>query len=128
MGIAPVPAVEKLLARTGHNRFEIGLWELNEAFAAQMLAVMAELDPPFDRVNPWGGAIAIGHPLGMSGARLLGTLAFQMRRFQREIRRRRALRRRRPGPGDARRTGRLSYPCCHYLPLPSKGKPNLFWL
>lgn len=81
MGIGPVFAVEKLLARTGVSKFEIGLWEINEAFAAQMLAVIAELDLPFDRVNPWGGAIAIGHPLGMSGARLLGTLAHQMHRF-----------------------------------------------
>lgn len=80
MGIGPVYAVEKLLARTGISKFEIGLWEINEAFAAQMLAVMAELDPPLDRVNPNGGAIAIGHPLGMSGARLVGTLAFSMRR------------------------------------------------
>ncbi len=80
MGIGPVYAVEKLLARTGISKFEIGLWEINEAFAAQMLAVMAELDPPIDRVNPNGGAIAIGHPLGMSGARLVGTLAYSMRR------------------------------------------------
>lgn len=80
MGIGPAPAVEKLLARTGITKFEIGLWEINEAFAAQMLAVIAELDPPIDRVNPNGGAIAIGHPLGMSGARLLGTLAHNMRR------------------------------------------------
>ncbi len=82
MGIGPVPAVEKLLKRTGKSKFEIGLWELNEAFASQMLAVIAELDPVIDRVNPNGGAIAIGHPLGMSGARLAGTLAFSMRRWQ----------------------------------------------
>jgi len=81
MGIGPVYAVEKLLARSGVSKFEIGLWEINEAFAAQMLAVIAELDLPFDRVNAWGGAIAIGHPLGMSGARLLGTLSYQMHRF-----------------------------------------------
>lgn len=79
MGIGPVNAVEKLLARTGRTRFEIGLWEINEAFAVQALAVIAELDPPVDRVNPKGGAIAIGHPLGMSGARILGTLARSMR-------------------------------------------------
>ncbi len=79
MGIGPVNAVEKLLKRTGLTRFEIGLWEVNEAFAVQVLAVLAELDPPIDRVNPKGGAIAIGHPLGMSGARILGTLARSMR-------------------------------------------------
>jgi acetyl-CoA acyltransferase len=81
MGIAPADAIEKLLARTGVSKHEIGLWEINEAFAAQILAVIAELDLTFDRVNPWGGAIAIGHPLGMSGARLLGTLSHQMHRF-----------------------------------------------
>lgn len=80
-GSGPVLAVEKLLQRTGRSKFEIGLWEINEAFAAQSLAALAELDPPLDRVNVWGGAIAIGHPPGMSGARLLGTLAHQMRRF-----------------------------------------------
>jgi len=79
MGIGPVNAVEKLLVRTGLTRFEIGLWEFNEAFAVQALAVIAELDPHIDRVNPKGGAIAIGHPLGMSGARILGTLARSMR-------------------------------------------------
>ncbi len=79
MGIGPVNAVEKLLERTGRTRFEVGLWEINEAFAVQVLAVMAELDPPIDRVNSRGGAIAIGHPLGMSGARILGTLARSMR-------------------------------------------------
>ncbi len=81
MGIGPVPATEKLLTRVGLTRFEVGLWEINEAFAAQILAVIAELDPPIDRVNPNGGAIAIGHPLGMSGARLAGTLAYNMRRW-----------------------------------------------
>ena len=79
MGIGPVDAVEKLLARTGVTKFEIGLWEINEAFAVQALAVLAELDPHIDRVNSKGGAIAIGHPLGMSGARILGTLARSMR-------------------------------------------------
>jgi 3-oxoadipyl-CoA thiolase len=79
MGIGPVPACEKLLTRTGLTTHEIGLWEINEAFAVQCLAVIAELDPDIDRVNHKGGAIAIGHPLGMSGARLLGTLAYSMR-------------------------------------------------
>jgi acetyl-CoA acyltransferase len=79
MGIGPVDAVDKLLSRTGLTKFEIGLWEFNEAFAVQVLAVLAELDPHIDRVNPKGGAIAIGHPLGMSGARILGTLARSMR-------------------------------------------------
>jgi acetyl-CoA acetyltransferase family protein len=81
MGIGPVSAVEKLLNRIGISRHEIGLWEIHEAFAVQALAVIAELDPDIDRVNPMGGAIAIGHPAGMSGARMLGTLAHSMRSF-----------------------------------------------
>jgi acetyl-CoA acetyltransferase family protein len=79
MGIGPVSAVEKLLNRIGITHHEIGLWEIHEAFAVQALAVIAELDPDIDRVNPKGGAIAIGHPAGMSGARMLGTLAYSMR-------------------------------------------------
>jgi 3-oxoadipyl-CoA thiolase len=72
MGIGPVPATEKLLARTGRSLGEIDLVELNEAFASQALAVLRQLGLPDDgeHVNPHGGAIALGHPLGMSGARL----------------------------------------------------------
>jgi acetyl-CoA acyltransferase len=81
-GMGAVHAVEKLLARMELTRFEIGLWELGEYFGSQMLAVMAELDPPFDRVNAWGGALALGHAPGFSGPRMVGTLAWQMRRFE----------------------------------------------
>lgn len=72
MGIGPVPAVQKLLARTGLTLDDIDLIELNEAFASQSLAVLRQLglEDDCDRVNPHGGAIALGHPLGMSGARL----------------------------------------------------------
>jgi acetyl-CoA acetyltransferase family protein len=72
MGMGPVPAVRKLLQRTGHALGRIDLIELNEAFASQALAVLRELGLPDDaaHVNPHGGAIALGHPLGMSGARL----------------------------------------------------------
>ena len=80
MGIGPVPAVRKLLERTGVGVDEIDLVELNEAFASQSLAVIRELGLDPERVNVNGGAIAIGHPLGMSGARLVVTLLHELRR------------------------------------------------
>jgi 3-oxoadipyl-CoA thiolase len=80
MGIGPVPAVRKLLARAGIDVSDIDLVELNEAFASQSLAVIRELGLDPDRVNVNGGAIAIGHPLGMSGARLVVTLVHELRR------------------------------------------------
>jgi 3-oxoadipyl-CoA thiolase len=80
MGIGPVPAVRKLLGRTGVGVDEIDLVELNEAFASQSLAVVRELGIDEARVNVNGGAIAIGHPLGMSGARLVVTLLHELRR------------------------------------------------
>jgi acetyl-CoA acetyltransferase family protein len=80
MGLGPVPAVKKALARAGLKMSDIGLFELNEAFAVQALAVMRELglDPALTNVN--GGAIALGHPLGCSGARILTTLLHEMKR------------------------------------------------
>jgi len=80
MGIGPVPAVRKLLARTGVDVAEIDLVELNEAFASQSLVVIRELGLDSGKVNVNGGAIAIGHPLGMSGARLVVTLLHELRR------------------------------------------------
>ena len=80
MGIGPVPAVRKLLARVGIDASEIDLVELNEAFASQSLAVIRELGLDRERVNVNGGAIALGHPLGMSGARLVVTLLHELRR------------------------------------------------
>lgn len=79
MGIGPVPAVRKLLDRAGLGVADVGLWELNEAFAAQSLAVTRELGLDLARVNVKGGAIALGHPLGMSGARIVATLLYTMR-------------------------------------------------
>jgi acetyl-CoA acetyltransferase family protein len=81
MGIGPVPATRKLLERTGVALADLGVIELNEAFAAQSLAVLRELGLPDDaeHVNPNGGAIALGHPLGMSGARLALTAALELR-------------------------------------------------
>jgi acetyl-CoA acetyltransferase family protein len=80
MGVGPVPAVRKALDGAGLAVSDIDLVELNEAFAAQVLASMRELGFEHERLNVNGGAIAIGHPLGCSGARLLGTLAWELRR------------------------------------------------
>ncbi len=80
MGIGPVPAVQKLLQRAGIGVEELDLVELNEAFASQSLAVIRDLRLDPDKVNVNGGAIAIGHPLGMSGARLVVTLLHELRR------------------------------------------------
>jgi 3-oxoadipyl-CoA thiolase len=80
MGIGPIPAVRKLLARAGVEPSELDLVELNEAFASQSLQVIGELGLDPERVNVNGGAIAIGHPLGMSGARLVVTLLHELRR------------------------------------------------
>jgi acetyl-CoA C-acetyltransferase len=80
MGIGPVPAVRKLLARVGLEPGELDLVELNEAFASQSLAVIRELGLDEERVNVNGGAIALGHPLGMSGARLVVSLLHELRR------------------------------------------------
>jgi 3-oxoadipyl-CoA thiolase len=80
MGIGPVPAVRKLLDRTGVGVEQLDLVELNEAFASQSLVVIRELGLDPGRVNVNGGAIALGHPLGMSGARLVVTLLHELRR------------------------------------------------
>ena len=80
MGIGPIPAVRKLLDRTGLSVDQLDLVELNEAFASQSLAVVRELGIDEEKLNVNGGAIAIGHPLGMSGARLTVTLLHELRR------------------------------------------------
>jgi len=80
MGIGPVPAVRKLLERVGLDVDDLDLVELNEAFASQSLQVIRELGLDPERVNVNGGAIAIGHPLGMSGARLVVSLLHELRR------------------------------------------------
>jgi len=80
MGMGPVPAIRKLMKRTGIEMSEVDLVELNEAFASQSLAVMRELGMDQGKVNVNGGAIAIGHPLGMSGARLVVSLLHELRR------------------------------------------------
>ena len=80
MGIGPIPAVRKLLARAGIETGDLDLVELNEAFASQSLVVIRDLGLDPEKVNVNGGAIAIGHPLGMSGARLVVTLLHELRR------------------------------------------------
>jgi 3-oxoadipyl-CoA thiolase len=80
MGIGPVPAVRKLLDRTGVSVDEVDLVELNEAFASQSIVVIRELGIDPEKVNVNGGAIAIGHPLGMSGARLVVSLLHELRK------------------------------------------------
>jgi acetyl-CoA acetyltransferase family protein len=80
MGLGPAPAIRRVLDRAGLTLDQVDLFEINEAFAAQYLAVEQELGLDRERVNVNGGAIALGHPLGMSGARLLLTLVLELRR------------------------------------------------
>jgi acetyl-CoA acetyltransferase len=80
MGIGPVPASRRALEAAGLTLADIDVFEINEAFAGQYLAVEKELGLPRERTNVNGGAIALGHPLGATGARLLLTLALELRR------------------------------------------------
>jgi acetyl-CoA acyltransferase len=80
MGVGPVPAVRKVLKQTGLKIADIGLVELNEAFASQVLAVIRDLELDPEIVNVNGGAIALGHPLGCTGAKLTATLIYEMQR------------------------------------------------
>jgi acetyl-CoA acetyltransferase len=104
MGLGPVPATEKLLTRHGLTVRDLDAVELNEAFAAQVLACVRRLRLDEEGLNADGGAIALGHPLGSSGCRLLVTL---LGRLEREggRRARHSVRRRRPGVEPARRAG-----------------------
>jgi len=74
MGLGPIPAVQALLAQTQMTMDEIDIVEINEAFAAQIVPCMQDLEIPADKLNPFGGAIALGHPFGMTGARIMTTL------------------------------------------------------
>ena len=96
MGVGPVPATRKALERAGLGIHDIDLVELNEAFAAQVLACVRELGIPHEKLNVNGGAIALGHPLGQSGARLVTTRVHELRRR----RARRALAALQQGDGD----------------------------
>jgi acetyl-CoA C-acetyltransferase len=79
MGEAPVPAVQRLLATRGLAAQDIALWELNGAFSAQVLVCQRQLDLPTERLNVAGGAVALGHPIGATGARIVTTLIHQLR-------------------------------------------------
>lgn len=85
MGIGPVPATQKALAKAGLSIKDIDLIELNEAFAAQALAVMRDLEIPENKLNVNGGAIALGHPVGCSGARILVTLLHELIRQDKQL-------------------------------------------
>ena len=85
MGIGPVPATKKVLEKTGLSLADIDLIEINEAFAAQVIACERELKFDRDRLNLLGGGISLGHPIGMSGARILLSLAYQMRARERSL-------------------------------------------
>jgi acetyl-CoA C-acetyltransferase len=74
MGVAPIGAIKRVLEKTGKTMNDVDVVELNEAFAAQVLPIMEECDIPLEKLNPHGGAIALGHPFGMTGARIMGTL------------------------------------------------------
>ena len=74
MGVAPIGAIKRVLEKTGKTMNDVDIVELNEAFAAQVLPIMDECDIPIEKLNPHGGAIALGHPFGMTGARIMGTL------------------------------------------------------
>jgi len=85
MGMGPVPAIRRALDGAGMTLDDIDLIEINEAFASVVAAWRRELEPDMDRVNVNGGAIAIGHPLGSTGARLLTTLLHEMERSDKEM-------------------------------------------
>jgi acetyl-CoA acetyltransferase family protein len=80
MGIGPIPATRKALQKAGLTLSDMDIVELNEAFASQSIAVVNELGIPKEKLNPNGGAIALGHPLGCSGARIMTTLVYEMKR------------------------------------------------
>ena len=85
MGVAPIGAIKKVLERTGRTMNDIGVVELNEAFAAQVIPIMDECDIPLEKLNTHGGAIALGHPFGMTGARIMTTLLNVMETDDHEV-------------------------------------------
>jgi acetyl-CoA C-acetyltransferase len=85
MGVAPIPAVQNVLKKVGMTIDDIGVVELNEAFAAQVIPIMDELNIPLEKLNTHGGAIALGHPFGMTGARIMTTLLNVMETDDKQI-------------------------------------------
>jgi acetyl-CoA C-acetyltransferase len=85
MGVAPIGAIKKVLDRTGMKMSDVGAVELNEAFAAQVIPIMEQCDIPLEKLNTHGGAIALGHPFGMTGARIMTTLLNVMETDDHEV-------------------------------------------
>jgi acetyl-CoA C-acetyltransferase len=85
MGVAPIGAIKKVLDRVGMTMSDVGAVELNEAFAAQVIPIMSECDIPIEKLNTHGGAIALGHPFGMTGARIMTTLLNVMETDDHEV-------------------------------------------
>jgi acetyl-CoA C-acetyltransferase len=85
MGVAPIEAVRNVLKRTGMTIDDIDVVELNEAFAAQVIPIMDEVGIPLEKLNTHGGAIALGHPFGMTGARIMATLLNVMETDDKQI-------------------------------------------
>ena len=108
MGLGPIPAIQQLLEQTGMTIDDIDVVEINEAFAAQIVPCKEELGIPDEKLNPFGGAIALGHPFGMTGARIMTTLLNDLRDAGRDLRDRVDVRRRRDGHGDAGRAAVLA--------------------
>ena len=106
MGLGPIPAVKAVLEQAGMSIDDIDIVELNEAFAAQVVPCREELGIDAEKLNPFGGAIALGHPFGMTGARIMTTLLNGLKATRRHLRARDHVRGRRDGPGDDR--GRLN--------------------
>ncbi len=85
MGIGPAYAIPKALTRAGITPNDVDVYDVNEAFGAQWLAVQKHLELPLEKANVNGGAIALGHPLGASGARITANLVYQLRRAQKRV-------------------------------------------
>jgi acetyl-CoA C-acetyltransferase len=107
----PIDVTNKVLKKAGMTVADIDLFELNEAFASVVLRYMQALDIPHDKINVAGGAIAMGHPLGATGAMIFGTVLDELERPQSQDRAGDALHRRRHGNGDNHRAGVIARPC-----------------
>ena len=107
MGLGPIPAIKAVLEQAGMTIDDIDIVEINEAFAAQIVPCRDELGIDPEKLNPFGGAIALGHPFGMTGARIMTTLLNGLEALDGTYRPRVHVRRRRHGPGDDRRAPEL---------------------
>ena len=107
MGLGPIEASRQALKRAGMTIDDIDLVEINEAFAAQVDPVGTHLGIAWDKLNVNGGAIAVGHPFGMTGARIMTTLIHGLQTRRQDLRPRDDVRRRRPGHGDDRGASQL---------------------